>query len=309
MPRTLPDGRASTIFDEFLISLAGLAGLLPPGALVASGDVLLVFDHLQLTLARPGVIGVAAATPVEMGLRHGVYVTDTRGHRVAAYLHKPAMDELTRWDAIQDGTVQLDTGLVWFDRPTIERLLGLAEMPAVAAAPLNLYGDLLLPLSASTDQDAYLADASDGPATPVVQAARRLIWDHLRGTPFTVERLQPAVFVHFGTSAEYWRMAAGDETLAELCGWERHAASYAPEEDPGAHSLTLVNAAIEETCTPGPSPLLVTDSRLTGKLQLGWSRHHRRRAFDATHHAPSRCRTGSVAAWRRHRHSHLWHPR
>ena len=50
IPRTLPDGRASTVFDEFLISLCGLAEALPPGALVASGDVLLVFDHLQLVL-------------------------------------------------------------------------------------------------------------------------------------------------------------------------------------------------------------------------------------------------------------------
>ncbi len=266
VPRTLPDGRASTVFDEFLISLAGLAGLLPPGALVASGDVLLVFDHLQLTFARPGVVGVAAATPIEMGLRHGVYVTDTRGHRVRAYLHKPGRGELARWDAIQDDTVQLDTGLVWFDSPTIERLLHLAEAPELAAAGLNLYGDLLLPLSASTDYDAYLADTSDGPATPSLRAARRVIWDQLRGTPFTVERLQPAVFVHFGTSAEYWRMTAGDPALAELCGWERQVASYAPGISCDG-PLVLINAAVEAPCAPGPAPLLVTDSRLTAELR------------------------------------------
>jgi len=297
VPRTLPDGRASTVFDEFLISLAGLAELLPPGALVASGDVLLVFDHLQLTFARPGVAGVAAATPVEMGLKHGVYVTDAAGHagtgregravtdsmghtvtgggahtasgggdhRVVAYLHKPGRDELEAWGAIRDGTVQLDTGLVWFDGPTIGRLLRLAEAPGIQEAPLNLYGDLLLPLSASTDYDAYLADTSDGPATPAVQAARRVIWDRLRGTPFTVERLEPAVFVHFGSSAEYWRMAAGDPSLAGLCGWEREAASYATDAACDK-SWVLINAAVEAPCTPGPVPLLVTDSLLTGEL-------------------------------------------
>ena len=76
IPRTLPDGRASTVFDEFLISLCGLAEALPPGALVASGDVLLVFDHLQLAFRRQGVTGVAASAPAEMGLRHGVFVLD-----------------------------------------------------------------------------------------------------------------------------------------------------------------------------------------------------------------------------------------
>jgi hypothetical protein len=61
VPRTLPDGRASTIFDEFLISLSALSAGLPPGVLISSGDVLLIFDHLQLSFRRPGAIGVATA--------------------------------------------------------------------------------------------------------------------------------------------------------------------------------------------------------------------------------------------------------
>ena len=89
VPRVLPDGRASTIFDEFLISLSGLIDELPPGVLLASGDVLLVFDPFQLSLQRGGVIGVAAAAPVEMGLHHGVYAHGDTAHRVRAYLHKP----------------------------------------------------------------------------------------------------------------------------------------------------------------------------------------------------------------------------
>ena len=48
IPHTLPDNRASTLFDEFLISLSGLAFELSAGVLIASGDVLLTFDHLQL---------------------------------------------------------------------------------------------------------------------------------------------------------------------------------------------------------------------------------------------------------------------
>src|SRR5512139_3659443 len=84
VPRVLPDGRASTIFDEFLIGLSALSASLMPGVLVA---------------------------PVEMGLRHGVYVHGDSAHRVRAYLHKPSADELARWDAIQNGLVQIDTGL------------------------------------------------------------------------------------------------------------------------------------------------------------------------------------------------------
>lgn len=280
IPRTLPDGRASTIFDEFLISLSGLAPILPPGALVASGDVLLVFDHLQLSFRRPGVIGVAAAAPAEMGTRHGVFVTENGqaapatgegwGRHVRAYLHKPNRAELERWQAIHDEQVQIDTGLVWLDGDMLERLAVLGANPTVAAAPLNLYGDLLLPLAQSTQLPDYLADTSDGPATDEARAARRVIWDLLRGAPLTVERLAPAVFVHFGSSAEYWRMVAADQPLAALCGWENQTAAWAgplegrlPGRDQGGP--ILINAVLEGE-VQGDGPLLLADSCLSGPV-------------------------------------------
>ena len=221
VPRELPDGRASTVFDEFLISLSGLAPSLPPGVLIASGDVLLVFDHLQLTFRRGGVIGVAAATPAEIAGQHGVFASGHDGsHRVAAYLHKPDAATLTQWAAVaDDNTVQIDTGLVWLDQPTMTKVAALAPKLPDTEHGLNLYGDLLVPLAESTSRDSYLTDPGDGVATPEVQATRRIIWEQFRGTPFTVERLQPAAFIHFRTSAEYWQMVAGDPTLAALCGW------------------------------------------------------------------------------------------
>ena len=43
VPRELPDGRGSTLFDEFLISMAGVPARFKEGMLVLSGDVLLPF--------------------------------------------------------------------------------------------------------------------------------------------------------------------------------------------------------------------------------------------------------------------------
>jgi fucokinase len=289
VPRELPDGRASTIFDEFLISLSGLEEGSPPGVLIAAGDVLLVFDHLQLRGAfrRSGVIGVAAAAPAELGTHHSVYASGGEGGRaVHAYLHKHTLAELAQASAISsDGTVQIDTGLVWLDAPTVGKLVGLAQALATSGAisdgsnvptferlnvnqsnvpaSLNLYGDLLLPLAASTTFDSYLSDASDGPATPEVQAARRIIWERLRGIPFAVERLQPASFAHFGTSQEYWRMAAGDPDLARLCGW-----SLPDRVETGP---VLINAVVENPPTSSRTeteiaPALVIDSHLAGPV-------------------------------------------
>lgn len=293
VPRVLPDGRASTIFDEFLIGLSGLAADLPPGVLIASGDVLLVFDPLQISFRRRGAIGVAAAAPVEMGTHHGVYVSAPDGHRVRAYLHKPPEAVMTQWDAADgDGMVPIDTGLVWLDAETSGQFAALMGEQAVAglAGPLNLYGDLLLPMAQSTALDAYLADESDGPATPALQVARRVIWNRLRGTNLTVERLQPAVFVHFGTSSEYLHMTA-DPALGGMCGWVTHAAAWLRTTDDGPQTagetenrrtgetehtprsdaptlrrsdapLVLVNAVLEGPVTVDDGPVLVVDSHL-----------------------------------------------
>ena len=50
VPRALPDGRASTLFDEFCISLSGMPNRVGSGMLVLSGDVLLLLILLLLFL-------------------------------------------------------------------------------------------------------------------------------------------------------------------------------------------------------------------------------------------------------------------
>jgi fucokinase len=279
VPRVLPDGRASTLFDEFLVSLSGVARTLLPGVLVASGDVLLLFDHLQLDLHRPGVVGVAIAAPAETGTQHGVYVVEGRADRsradggvrpsqLRAFLHKPSLERLRAWDAIaEDGTVPVDTGLVWFDAPTAGSLVDLAAERSLAPycgdggppleAGLNLYGDLLMPLVPSTTREGYTADTSDGPLTEGLQAARAAIWDRvrslrqLRGAGLSVQRLQPAVFAHFGTTREYWAMitaasvAQAAPDWARAAGWSAQAASWACA--PGG--AVLLNAAVEGEIT------------------------------------------------------------
>ena len=230
VPHELPDGRPSSLFDEFLVSLSGLPGQVPAGVLVASGDVLLLFDHLQLSFARPGVTGVAAAAPAETGRHHGVYIGADATRQVRAFLHKPSLEEMHRQGALDDdGYVQIDTGLVWFDGQSIERLLSLGEAlaPAIArGVTINLYGDLLAPLAQEADFAAYLNDASDGPATAETQNARRVIWSFLHGVPLSVEKLHPALFVHFGTTAEYLQVMRQGVDLLGNGGWSRQAASW-----------------------------------------------------------------------------------
>lgn len=302
VPRELPDGRASTVFDEFLVSLSGIASGLRAGVLIASGDVLLVFDHLQLSFPRAGITGVAAAVPVEMGLHHGVYVSDGDAHQVRAYLHKPSLTELNTWGAVRDGNVLVDTGLVWLDASTAARWVALLKDESVAAlcrerplrpaeplkpdvtranhnghhagvpfgpaGQLNLYGDLMLPLAQSTTYESYLEDVSDGPCTPLMRAARAVIWRELRGTALSFEELQPATFVHFGSSEEYHETAT-DLMLRSICNWAPHVASWCGSSTDlhALDALTLMNALVQGELRPGKDPIVVVDSQLAGPLE------------------------------------------
>ena len=271
VPHELPDGRPSSLFDEFLVSLSGLPGQSPEGVLVASGDVLLLFDHLQLSFTRPGVTGVGAVTPATMGVHHGVYVTDGSGQRVRSFLHKPSLDQMRAQGALQDdGRVQIDTGLVWFDRQSVGKLLTLAQRldePVSRGVTINLYGDLLAPLAESADRARYLTDASDGAATLALREARGVVWDTMRGTSLSVEQLHPAVFVHFGTTREYLQVLREGADALRPCGWSRRAASWmAPASSAQAgDAMVMVNTCAE---AGGNLAGCALDSCLETRLEL-----------------------------------------
>ena len=54
VPHRLPDGRSSTLFDEFLIAMAAVPGRIREGMLLLSGDVLLLFNPLLIDWSGSG---------------------------------------------------------------------------------------------------------------------------------------------------------------------------------------------------------------------------------------------------------------
>jgi len=283
VPRELPDGRASTLFDEFLISLSGLPFRMHEGVFVASGDVLLIFDHRQVDLARQGLVGVGAHVPAELGTRHGVYVSEPGGTLVRRFLHKMTLPELHSSGAVDEsGCVAIDTGMVWFDATAAATLLGLfgfderlefsadGPFPEIVAtsARLNLYSDLLMPLAAETKREEYLEDASDGAPAPVVRSMRPVIWEKLRTIPFHVETLSPVEFIHFGTTAEYVAvMTEGLEGRAAL-GWKTPVASFVGR-DKATEAAVVLDSCLASVRPSGEHGSVVEDCSLGGDLALG----------------------------------------
>jgi fucokinase len=48
VPRVLPDGRSSTLFDEIIISMSSVTTRIQEGMVLLSGDVLLLFNPLKI---------------------------------------------------------------------------------------------------------------------------------------------------------------------------------------------------------------------------------------------------------------------
>lgn len=65
VPRLLPNGRRSTLFDEFMISMCGVAARIRAGMLVCSGDVLLLFNPLQIDFYGSGAAALSIKEPAD----------------------------------------------------------------------------------------------------------------------------------------------------------------------------------------------------------------------------------------------------
>ena len=96
VPRELPDGRRSTLFDEFMIGMAGMPARFREGMLVLSGDVLLLFNPLQIDFTFRGAAAISIKEDVETGKDHGVFLGDGEGY-VANFLHKQSEERLRAW--------------------------------------------------------------------------------------------------------------------------------------------------------------------------------------------------------------------
>lgn len=89
VPRILPNGRRSTLFDEFMIAMCGVAARMNAGMLVCSGDVLLLFNPLQIDFYGKGAAALSIKEPAEIG-KTTVY-TDGTGKEMSAdfYIKRP----------------------------------------------------------------------------------------------------------------------------------------------------------------------------------------------------------------------------
>ena len=268
VPRALPDGRASTLFDESMIALAGIPNRMAGGMLVLSGDVLLLFNTLQIDLELHGAACLTVKAPVEVGINHGVFLPDDQGY-VRRFLHKQSEQTLRALGAVNpQDAINIDTGAIWLDSRVLERLHAFVVTPEQArpfinpTVRLSFYGDFLFPMASDVTLEDYLAEASEGAPSKALEDCRRALWEILSPVRLKMIRLSPARFIHFGTTGELRALMLDGPARYGFLDWQCQVQSIGlPEGCAGVNSVADRGAHIGPGC-------YVEDSRIGAKARI-----------------------------------------
>lgn len=255
VPHMLPDGRSSTLFDEFLIAMSAVPGRIREGMLLLSGDVLLLFNPLLIDWSGSGAAVISFKEDVETGKDHGVYLKGADGN-VKSFLHKQSIETLKAVGAVNEaGCVDIDTGAILFGADVLSSLWSLISTEGVLdelkyrsfvndKVRLSLYGDFQFPLATDSTLEQFYKEKPEGEYSPELKECRTAVWDALRGYGLKLLRLAPAKFIHFGTTKEILElMTGGVENYSEL-GWSSITNSSASR--PAYNSVVRSKASVGE---------------------------------------------------------------
>lgn len=254
VPRELPNGKRSTLFDEFMIAVAAVPSRMRAGMLLLSGDVLLLFNPLQIDYPGHDAAVLSFKEDVETGKNHGVFLSGQDGN-VSRFLHKQSVQTLRSQGAVNaHNCVDIDTGAVIFSNAMLDALYSLTPNDETYRnyvnnkVRLSLYGDFLYPLATESTLEQFYQEAPEGAFCQELHDARTAVWNALRPFRMKLLRLAPAKFIHFGTTREIMAlMNRGIHSYKEL-GWSNKIVSSITGNTAGYNSVLSSKAIIGENC-------------------------------------------------------------
>ena len=258
VPHQLPDGRSSTLFDEFLIAMSAVPGRIREGMLLLSGDVLLLFNPLLIDWNSSGAAVISFKEDVETGKNHGVYLRGEDGS-VRRFLHKQSVETLRSVGAVNEADcVDIDTGAILFGIDVLDALFSLISTDGALdpekyrafvndQVRLSLYGDFQYPLAAESTLDAFYLEKPEGEFSAALQTCRTAVWNALHDFSLKLLRLAPAKFIHFGTTGEILRLMTADVADYAALEWS-NVINSALNGCAGYNSVVSSGAQIGENC-------------------------------------------------------------
>ena len=219
-----------------------------------SGDVLLLFNPLQIDYNNVGAAAISFKEHVETGKNHGVYLNGENGN-VKCCLQKKSVEVLRSVGAVNDSNcVDIDTGALIFSTEMMESLYSLIAAPedydrhVNARTRLSLYADFLYPLAEDSTLEDFYKEKPEGEFCPELTAARERVWNVLRPYRMKLLRLAPAKFIHFGTTREILGLMNGGVDEYKDLGWSRIVGSSIKGDTAGYNSVLSSRSTIGEGC-------------------------------------------------------------
>lgn len=254
VPHQLPDGRSSTLFDEFMICMSSMPSRIREGMVLLSGDVLLLFNPLQIDYNNVGAAAISFKERVEVGKNHGVYVNGEGGN-VKCCLQKKSEEELRKAGAVNEaGCVDIDTGALIFSTAMMDSLYSLIgtedgyDRYVNGTVRLSLYADFLYPLAEDSTLEQFYLEKPEGKFCEELTEAREQVWKVLRPYRMKLLRLAPAKFIHFGTTKEILALMCGGVDAYASLGWSSRVASSISGSTAGYNSVLSSQASIGKDC-------------------------------------------------------------
>ena len=255
VPHKLPNGRNSTLFDEFMISMSSVPSRIREGMVLLSGDVLLLFNPLQIDYNNVGAAAISFKENVETGKNHGVYLNGENGN-VKCCLQKKSVEVLREVGAVNESDcVDIDTGALIFSTDMMRSLYSLIateedyDRHVNEKTRLSLYADFLYPLAEDSTLEAFYQEKPEGEFCEELTGARKRVWDVLRPYRMKLLRLAPAKFIHFGTTREILELMSGGVDEYQDLGWGRLVGSSIRDHNAaGYNSVLSTKASVGEDC-------------------------------------------------------------
>ena len=254
VPRETKNGKSSTLFDEFMIVMSSVSKRIPEGMLVLSGDVLLLFNPLQLDFQFKGAAAISIKESVDIGKDHGVFLRGEDNY-VKKFLHKQTKDMLNMLGAVNEsGNVDLDTGAVLLDSDIVSDLYSLISENGIyneecfdkfvnEKSRISFYGDFLYPLSEEATLEDYYIQAPEGDMCDELILCRAEIWNCLNKYRMKVYSLSPAEFIHFGTTTELLQLVSEDVVNYSFLGWSMNVATNIETISDFATNSSIINSS------------------------------------------------------------------
>ncbi len=228
IPRVLPDGRSSTLFDEIIISMSSITTKIKEGMVIISSNLLLLFNPLKIEYFTDDVTCVTFSEKAEIGQNHGVFYSGCDNFVKKCY-HKRSVKELKEEGVIDErGNVEVDTGMIVFSVKFIESLFSLIDTEEKykkivnTRIRLNLYVDFLFPLALDSTLDKFYEEVTEAEKCDDLINTRKKIWEILRGGGYKLKhkKVTHAKFFNFGTTREIFDLIAKNIDEFRDLGWD-----------------------------------------------------------------------------------------